>query len=268
MDSRDFLFPLNRIASLKLSSLLVDKDQPETAWYLLTPSTKVWFTARRSTLAPNRETKGHLHPAIVGLPPFYHHQRDSRFLKRSEGITVENVWQQIAPNIIDLIDHPRATGISSCKLWQLFFEHHLQIFKKCQDIKTILMRYPDDEFCYEVCDAFCGPTGLSIVAEFDQQGDVTGWSVYYNLADKVLAGPYDFVEEAQLMAALLAKFNWTRPASAFTRRELYEITRMIISYREDTEWLKKVIIETVLEYYRAYSKNGNGVAKLHICMVN
>jgi hypothetical protein len=36
--------------------------------------------------------------------------------------------------MIDLIDHSRATGISSCKLWQLFFEHHLQIFKKCQDI--------------------------------------------------------------------------------------------------------------------------------------
>lgn len=183
-------------------------------------------------------------------------------------MTVENVWQQIAPNMIDSIDHPRATGISSCKLWQLFFEHHLQIFKKCRDIKTILMRYPDNEFCYEVYDACCGPTGLSIAAEFDNQGEVTGWSVYYNLADKVLAGPYDFVEEAQLMAALLAKFNWNRPASAFTRRELYEITRMIISYREDTAWLKRAIIETVLEYYRAYSKNGYGLAKLPVGMVN
>lgn len=181
---------------------------------------------------------------------------------------MENVLQQIAPHMITLIDDPGAAGISSYRLRQLFFESHLRIFKKCQDTKTVLMSHPDDEFCYEVYNAFCGPTGLSLVAEFDKQGDVIGWCIYYNLADKVLAGPYDFVEEAQLMAALLTKFNWTRPVSAFTRRELYEITRMIISYREDTEWLKKVIIETVLEYYRAYSKNGNGVAKLHICMVN
>lgn len=176
--------------------------------------------------------------------------------------------QQIAPNMIDLINHPRVAGLSSYKLWQLFFASHLRIFKKSQDIKTILMHHPDDEFCYEVYNAFCGPTGLSIMAEFDKQGNVTGWSVYYNLADKVLAGPYDFIEEAQLMAALLAKFNWTRPTSAFTRRELCEIARMIILFREDTEWLKGVIIETVLEHYRAYSKNNHGVAKLHIGMIN
>lgn len=176
--------------------------------------------------------------------------------------------QQIAPNMVDLIDHPRVAGMSSYKLWQLIFESHLRIFKKYQDIKTILMAYPDDDFCYEVYDAFCGPTGLSIVAEFDKQGDVMGWCVYYNLADKVLAGPYDFIEEAQLMAALLAKFNWTRPVSAFTRRELREIARMIILYREDTEWLKRVIIETVLEHYSACFKNGNGVTKPHVCMVN
>lgn len=167
--------------------------------------------------------------------------------QRNEGIPVENVLQQIAPNKITLIDHSKAAGITSYKLWQLFFESHLQNFKRCQDIKTILLRYPEDEFWYEVYDACYGPTGLSIVAEFSKQGAVTGWSVYYNLANKVLAGPYDFIEEAQLMVALLAEFNWTRPASAFTRRELYEISRMIITYREAMKWLKRVIIETVLE---------------------
>lgn len=82
MDSRDFLFPLKRIASLKLSSLQVSKNQPETAWYLLAPSTKERFTARRrSTLAPNRETKGNLRLSLVSLNPFYQHQRNSRFPK-------------------------------------------------------------------------------------------------------------------------------------------------------------------------------------------
>jgi hypothetical protein len=40
MDSRDFLFPLNRIVSLTSSSFLVAKDQPETVWHLLTQQLK------------------------------------------------------------------------------------------------------------------------------------------------------------------------------------------------------------------------------------
>jgi hypothetical protein len=98
------------------------------------------------------------------------------------------------------------------------------------------------------------PAGLSIKCEHTEDG--IGWYIVYDREDKALAGPYDFIEEARLMASLLSCFDWNRPAYKFTRRELGDINQMITLYRADTGWFKELIVETWREHISPYSGKG------------
>lgn len=92
------------------------------------------------------------------------------------------------------------------------------------------------------------PTGLTISPGFKVEGDgqVTiikdRWFVNYDLAGKPLAGPYDSLNQAKGMAALLAALDWNRPMQDFAAEEVRLITALENSYRagiEDEKLLKQ-----------------------------
>ena len=92
------------------------------------------------------------------------------------------------------------------------------------------------------------PTGLTISPGFKVEGDgqVTitkdRWFVNYDLAGKPLAGPYDSLNQAKGMAALLAALDWNRPMQDFAVEEVRLITALENSYRagiEDEKLLKQ-----------------------------
>ena len=91
-------------------------------------------------------------------------------------------------------------------------------------------------------------TGLTISPGFkvEQDGQVTitqdRWFVNYDRAGKPLAGPYDNLNQARGMAALLAHLDWNRPRQEFTVAEVRLVTALENSYRagiEDEKILKQ-----------------------------
>lgn len=91
-------------------------------------------------------------------------------------------------------------------------------------------------------------TGLTISPGFKVEGDgqvkltQDQWFVNYDLVGKPLAGPYDSLNQAKGMAALLATLDWNRPMQDFAVEEVRLIAALENSYRagiEDEKLLKQ-----------------------------
>ncbi len=81
-------------------------------------------------------------------------------------------------------------------------------------------------------------TGLSLVPNVtvsQKEGRVTvdkkHLLVHYDQANRAVAGPFKGVNQAQGMASLLVRFDWTRPPDEFTAEELDLIKAMSKNYR-------------------------------------
>ena len=172
---------------------------------------------------------------------------------------------QIFLSVPPILVEPSRVDKSLGAFWRSLFQAYAHVTQKYGTIKTILIPSVPTLREYEVYDAeSCSPIGLSLITQCSETG--TEWYVYYKQAKQLLAGPYDFKEEAELMAALLASFDWTRPASQFSRRELHLINRLIIMYRDDIKWFKNVMVEAWAEYYLPFAEDA--VADAPICLVH
>lgn len=95
---------------------------------------------------------------------------------------------------------------------------------------------------YIVLDGHSGkPTGLVIAPEVkidsnDQPSvNTTRWYVNYDHINKVLAGPYESLNQAKVISSILANFDWNRPMEEFSKEEVQTIQRALVAYRADIE---------------------------------
>ena len=82
-------------------------------------------------------------------------------------------------------------------------------------------------------------TGLTLVPEVKLTGsgqvkiDKSRWFVNYDQVSKPIAGPYESVRQARVMAALLAHFDWTKNVEDFSEGEIREISQLTQDYRQE-----------------------------------
>jgi hypothetical protein len=85
-------------------------------------------------------------------------------------------------------------------------------------------------------------TGLTLVPEVKLAAngqakiDKSRWFVHYNRASKPVAGPYESVREARIMASLLAHFDWAKNAENFSDGEIRQISHLTQDYRHELEF--------------------------------
>lgn len=104
-----------------------------------------------------------------------------------------------------------------------------------------------------------GWSGLSLRPKLNEGKETEGWYIHYDCAEKVLAGPFDFIRDAQHLATLLIRFDWTRPAAEFSRREIGEIKKIITEYMREILWVTEVETEVLQEFFQnREGENGCG----------
>lgn len=98
---------------------------------------------------------------------------------------------------------------------------------------------------YIVLDGRSGkPTGLVLAPEVKigpggQPGvNTTRWYINYDRINKAVGGPYESVNQAKAVAALLANFDWNRSIEEFSKEDVQLIQRALVEYRADIEEAK------------------------------
>jgi hypothetical protein len=151
---------------------------------------------------------------------------------------------------LTFVEAPTIDRLLLYPFWNSLFKVHARIFNEANTLRTAILPVPGDLSRFLVYDSRYRFTGLSIVAQGSNDGIEVQWSIYYNQAGQIIAGPYDLLDEAHFIAGVLSKFDWTRPAIDFTRQEVSQITRIITMYREDITCFRHLLVETLEECCR------------------
>lgn len=98
---------------------------------------------------------------------------------------------------------------------------------------------------YIVLDGRSGkPTGLVLAPEVKMgpagqpSVNTTRWYINYDRINKAVGGPYESINQAKTVAALLANFDWNRSMEEFSKEEVQIIQRALVEYRADIEEAK------------------------------
>lgn len=146
------------------------------------------------------------------------------------------------------------------RVWRPASQTYLPILKQYPIVKVWLIPVAQNrQAVYHIG----GWSGLSLGPKSDEARPIKDeaqticeeWYIHYDCAQKVLAGPFDFINEAQYLAALLAHFDWTRLANKFSRREIWEVRRIIAEYMREIEWFYRIEAEVLQEFF-SDKKNG------------
>lgn len=154
-----------------------------------------------------------------------------------------------------------STKVLKKRVWRLASQSNLPILKQYPVVKVWLIPIAQNRHgVYHIG----GWSGLSLGPKPDEAWSIKDeaqticeeWYIHYDCAQKVLVGPFNFINDAQYLATLLVHFDWTRPANAFSRREIWEVRQIIAEYMQEIEWLYRIEAEVLQEFFSDKKKGG------------
>lgn len=134
--------------------------------------------------------------------------------------------------------------------WRPVIRTSLPIFDLYPTLKVWLIPSADDRpVIRQLIYHAKGWSGLSLRPRLNQAQETEGWCLHYDGEEKILAGPFESISEAHHLASLLARFDWTRPADKFSRREINEVKKIITEYMREISWIDEIETEVLREFF-------------------